>query len=140
MTKTSHVPSKVTAVIAIVFLLPSLIFFIMWSSIGLQATGLNAREKVSAYLEKFPVFMQSITTINIISIVCCMLAIVFAARSFRKHLLSVRVLMMLTVLVAVFIILFDIYQLVQQHLLLIYFLRAKWRQDMRQEIVIMIRS
>lgn len=112
MTKTSHVPSKVTAVIAIVFLLPSLIFFIMWSSIGLQATGLNAKEKISAYLEKFPVFMQSITTINIISIVCCLLAIVFAARSFRKHLLSVRVLMMLTVLVAVFIILFDIYQLV----------------------------
>lgn len=112
MTTTSHVPSKVSAAIAIVFLLPALIFFIMWSSIGLQGTGLNANEKISAYLGKFPVFMQNLTTINIISIVCCLLAIVFAARSFKKHLLSVRVLMMLTVLVALFIILFDIYQLV----------------------------
>ncbi len=112
MTTTSHVSSKATAVIAMVFLLPALIFFIMWSSIGLQASGLNAKEKISSYLEKFPVFMQSLTTINIISIVCCLLAIVFAARSFKKHLLSVRVLMMLTVLVALFIILFDVYQLV----------------------------
>ena len=111
MTTKSHVPSKVTAIIAMVFLLPALVLFIMWSSIGLQDSGLNAQEKISIYLAKFPVAMQNLSTIQIISIVCCLLAIVFAARSFRKHLLSIRILMMLTVLVAVFILLFDIFQM-----------------------------
>ncbi len=112
MTTRSHVPSKVTAIIAMVFLLPPLILFIMWSSIGLQGSGLNAAEKISAYLNKFPAGLQNFNAIHIISIVCCLLATVFAARSFRKRLLSVRILMMLTVLVAMFILLFDIYQLV----------------------------
>ncbi len=113
MTKTHHTPSKVTAVIAIVFLLPPVLFFIMWSSIGLQDSDLNANEKISAYLGKFPGFMQSLTLINIISLICCIFAIFFAARSFKKRLLSVRVLMMLTVLAALIIMLFDIYQIVQ---------------------------
>ncbi len=112
MSTTSHVPSKVTAIIAMVFLLPALIFFIMWSSIGLQGSGLNAEEKVSIYLAKFPSVMQSLTVIHAISIVCCLLAIGFAARSFRKHVLSIRILMMLTVLVAIFILLFDFYQII----------------------------
>lgn len=112
MTKKSHMPSKVTAIIAMVFLLPALVLFIMWSSIGLQGSGLNAKEKISIYLAKFPVAMQNLYTIHVISIVCCLLAIGFAARSFRKHLLSIRILMMLTVLVAMFILLFDVYQIV----------------------------
>lgn len=111
MTTKSHVPSKVTAIIAIAFLLPALILFIMWSSIGLQGSGLNAAEKISAYLDKFPSVLQNFTAIHIISIVCCLLATFFAARSFRKRELSIRVLMMLTVLVAMFILLFDIYQM-----------------------------
>ena len=112
MTTKSHVPSKVTAIIALVFLLPALILFIMWSSIGLQGSDLNAEEKISAYLAKFPSLIQNLYTIHIISIVCCLIAIGFAARSFRKHLLSIRILMMLTVLVAMFILLFDVYQIV----------------------------
>ncbi len=111
MTTTSHVSSKLNAGIAGLLLLPALIFFIMWSSTGLRENDLNAQEKVSAYLGKFPGFMQNLTVINIISIVCCLLAIIFAARSFRKKSLSIRVLMMLTVFAALFIILFDVYQL-----------------------------
>lgn len=112
MTTKSHVPSKITAIIAIVFLLPALVLFIMWSSIGLHSSGLNAQEKISMYLAKFPVAMQNLNIIHLISIVCCLFATYFAARSFRKHLLSIRILMMLTVLVAMFILLFDIYQMV----------------------------
>ncbi|MEO8110364.1 MAG: hypothetical protein ABI594_10035 [Ginsengibacter sp.] len=112
MTTKSHMPSKVTAIIAMVFLLPALVLFIMWSSIGLQGSGLNAKEKISVYLAKFPVAMQNLNIIHIISIACCLLATIFAARSFRKHLLSIRILMMLTVLAAMFILLFDIYQMV----------------------------
>ncbi|MEP6595759.1 MAG: hypothetical protein ABJA71_07415 [Ginsengibacter sp.] len=112
MSTTSHVPSKVTAVFAIVFLLPALLLFIMWSSIGLQGSGLNAAEKISKYLGYFPAFMQNFNTIHLISMVSCLTAIILAARSFRKRLVSVRVLMFLTVIAALFILLFDIYQIV----------------------------
>jgi ABC-type branched-subunit amino acid transport system permease subunit len=112
MTKTSHVSRRITAVLAIVFLLPALIFFIMWSSIGLQMTGINEQEKMSTYIGYFPTWLKNITTIHIISIVCCVMAIILASRSFSKNLLSIRVLMLLTVVAALFILLFDAYQMV----------------------------
>lgn len=109
---TSLVSRKITAALAIVFLLPALIFFIMWSSIGLRVTGINAQEKISTYVGYFPAWLQNIKTIQIISIVCCVMAIILASRSFSKDWLSVRVPMLLTVVAALFIILFDIYQMV----------------------------
>ncbi|MEP7252411.1 MAG: hypothetical protein ABI683_08525 [Ginsengibacter sp.] len=110
MTKTKHTPSTLSAVIAIVFLIPSLVLYLLWKGLG---NDLNPAEKMAAYLAKFPTFMQHLAVINILSIACCVLAITFAARSFRKRLLSIRLLMMLTVIAAVLIILFDVYQLVQ---------------------------
>lgn len=111
MTTSSHVSRKATAAFAIICLLPALIFFMMWSSIGLKATGLNAQEKMTTYLDYFPSWLHSISTIHIISIICCVLAITFAVRSFSKNLLSVRVLMLLVVVIAFFILLFDAYQM-----------------------------
>jgi len=84
----------------------------MWSSIGLRYSGIDADEQMDTYLTYFPEWLQNINVIHAISLVCCTIAIILAARSFKKHLLSVRVLMLLTVLVAIFIILFDIYQIV----------------------------
>ena len=112
MTTTSHVSRRATAVFAIIFLLPALIFFMMWTSIGLHGSGLSSDEQISTYLGYFPKGFQNFRLIHIISIVCCVIAITLALRSFKKHLLSVRVLMMLTVVVALFILLFDIYQMV----------------------------
>lgn len=112
MSTKSHISRKATAVLAIIFLLPSLIMFIMWSSIGLRYSGINADDQMDIYLTYFPAWLKNINTIHTISIVCCIIAIILAARSFKKHLLSVRVLMLLTVLASIFIILFDIYQMV----------------------------
>ena len=112
MTKTSHISRKITAALAIVFLLPALIFFIMWSLIGIRISGINEQEKMSTYIGYFPTWLKSITTIHIISIVCCVMAIILASRSFSKDWLSVRVLMLLTVVAALFILLFDVYQMV----------------------------
>ena len=112
MSTKSHVSRKVTAALAIIFLLPPLIMFVMWSSIGLRYSGIDADEQMDTYLDYFPEWLKNINTIHAISIVCCIIAIVLAARSFKKHLLSVRVLMLLTVLASIFIILFDIYQMV----------------------------
>ncbi len=114
MTTTKHLHSKTSAVLAILFLLPPLIMFIMWSSIGLHSGSLNANEKINSYLEMFPRFMQNLAAINILSIIFCLVSIYYAARSFSKRLVSMRVLMMIVVLVAVFIILFDLYLLAQE--------------------------
>ena len=112
MTTQSQVSRKVTAVLAIVFLLPALILFMKWSAIGLRVSGISKQEQVSMYLENFPAWLQSMSTLHTISIVCCIMAIILAIRSYSKDLLSVRVLMLLTVVVASFILLFDIYQMV----------------------------
>jgi len=84
----------------------------MWSSIGLRITGISEQEKMSTYIGYFPAWLQNITTIHIISIVCCIMAIILASRSFSKEWLSVRVLMLLTIVAALFILLFDAYQMI----------------------------
>jgi hypothetical protein len=112
MTKTSHVSRKWTAAFAIAILLPALIFFIMWSSIGIRFSGMSDNDKMDTYLGYFPSWLQNVNMIHIISLICCVLAILLASRSFKKHLLSIRVLMLMTSLVAIFIILFDIFQMI----------------------------
>jgi hypothetical protein len=112
MSTKSHVPSKITAALAIIFLLPPLVLFIMWSSIGIKYSGLSQGDKMDVYIGYFSGWLKNINTIHIISIVCCLIAIILATRSFKKHLLSIRVLMLITVLVAIFILLFDISQMV----------------------------
>jgi hypothetical protein len=112
MSTRSHVSRKITAALAILFLIPPLVLFILWSSIGLRYSGMGGNEQMDTYMSYFPGWLKDIGTIHVISIVCCVIAIILAARSFKKHLLSVRVLMLLTVLASIFIILFDIYQMV----------------------------
>lgn len=112
MTKTTHVSRRWTAAFAIAFLLPALIFFIMWSSIGLRFSGISDSDKMDTYLSYFPGWLQNMNTIHIISIVCCLAAIILASRSFKKRLLSIRVLMLMTSVVAIFILLFDIFQII----------------------------
>lgn len=112
MSTKSHIRRKTTAILAILFLSIPLLLFIMWSSMGLRYSGLSATEQIDMYLSKFPAWLGNMDTIHAISIGCCVIAIVLAARSFKKHLLSIRVLMLFTVIVALFIILFDIYQIV----------------------------
>ncbi|MEO5648429.1 MAG: hypothetical protein ABIR03_00745 [Ginsengibacter sp.] len=112
MSSNSRVSRRVTAVLAIVFFLPSFILFIMWSSIGLRYGNIGELEKMDIYLSYFPGWLQNSTVIHVISLVCCVVAITLAARSFKKHLLWVRVMMLMVVVVALFIILFDIFQMV----------------------------
>ncbi|MFS8082450.1 MAG: hypothetical protein ACMG51_03275 [Ginsengibacter sp.] len=111
MSTSSHVSRRITASLAILFLLPSLILFIIWSTIGLSATNISAQDKIDRFTSHFPSW-TSFTGIQIFSIVCCVVSISLAARSFKKHLLWVRVMMLMVVIVALFIILFNVYQLV----------------------------
>lgn len=112
MSTKSHVSKKITAALAIIFLLPPLVLFIMWSSIGWRHSDIGASDQMGTYLDYFPGWLGNINIIHAISIVCCITAIMLAARSFKKRLLSIRMLMLFTVFIAIFIILFDIYQMV----------------------------
>ncbi|MEO5908302.1 MAG: hypothetical protein ABIR50_03045 [Ginsengibacter sp.] len=112
MSTKSHVPGKITAALSIVFLLPPLILFMMWSSIGLRYSSMENNDKIDTYLGYFGGLIKSIHVVNLISIIFCLVSIVLASRSFKKHLLSIRVLMLITVLLAIFIIMFDIFQLI----------------------------
>jgi preprotein translocase subunit SecG len=112
MSTNSHVKKKVTAVLSIVFLLPALILFIMWTSIGIRFSDMNEVDKQDTFLGYFSGFFKDIHIIHIVSIIFCLAAIILASRSFQKRLLSLRFLMLMTVLISIFIILFDISQLV----------------------------
>ncbi len=112
MSTNSHVKKKVTGVLAIIFLLPSLILFITWASIGFRFPDMNQVDKEETFLGYFSGFFKSIHAADITSIIFCLVAIVLASRSFQKKLLSLRFLMLITVLLSIFIILFDISQLV----------------------------
>ena len=113
MSTNHHVKKKVTATLSIIFLLPALVLFIIWSSIGLRFADMNEIDQQETFLSYFSGLFKDIHVIDIISIVFCLIAMVLAAKSFQKRLLALRFVMLLTVLVSLFIILFDISQLLR---------------------------
>ncbi|MEO8821716.1 MAG: hypothetical protein ABI267_05450 [Ginsengibacter sp.] len=112
MSTNSHVKKKITGILAIIFLLPALISFIMWTSIGMRFSDMNQVSKEETFLGYFSGIFKNIHAVDIVSIIFCLIAIILASRSFQKKLLSLRILMLLTVLISIFIIIFDISQLV----------------------------
>ena len=84
----------------------------MWSSIGRRFPEMNKVDKEETFLGYFSGLFKSVHVVDIASIIFCLVAIILASRSFQKKLLSLRLLMLATVLIAIFIILFDISQLV----------------------------
>ncbi len=112
MSTSSHVKKKVTAGLSIVFLLPALVLFIIWTSVSIRFSDMNEIDKQETFLGYFSGLFKDIHVVNIISMIFCFIAIVLASRSFQKKLLSLRFLMLMTVLISIFIILFDISQLV----------------------------
>lgn len=69
-------------------------------------------EKKDTFLSSFPEWMQNFSVIHILSIIFCIVAINFAAGSFKKNLLWIRISMMVIVMLSILIILFDIVQLI----------------------------
>ncbi|MEO6134363.1 MAG: hypothetical protein ABIP35_04360 [Ginsengibacter sp.] len=112
MSTKSHVSSRSTAVISMIVFLPALIIFALWSTIGMRFSGLSRSEQVDYFLDYFPGWLQNMTVLHVLSIVLCVIAITLASRSFRKKLLWVRVTMLMIVFISIFLILFDIYQLI----------------------------
>jgi len=109
MTSTHKVPKKITAILAIVFLLPALYIFGLWINVFSQ--DISPVQKVTEFTEHFPSLMSDYKLIMYISMACCLTAIVLAAKSFKQRLLSLRIAMWLTVMIASLIFFLNIFQL-----------------------------
>ena len=112
MTKT-HQNSLTTAILSIVFFLPASIISILSASIGFKNGGISHANKEDIFSSYFPVWMNNFMVLHVVSIILCVIAISFAAKSFKKPLLWERVLMMVITMASIIIILYDIVQLIQ---------------------------
>jgi hypothetical protein len=112
MSTNSKVSTKSSAGLAVLFFLPAFILFLMWMTLGWRYGFMSEVEKKDNFLSSFPQWMQNFSAIHILSIIFCIVAISFAAGSFKKKVLSIRILMMVVVMFSIFIILFDIAQLI----------------------------
>jgi len=109
MSSTHKVPKKITAILAIVFLLPALYIFVLWINVYKQ--DLTPAQLISEFTDHFPSFISSYKVIIYFSMICCLISMILAAKSFKQNLLSLRIAMWLTVMVASLIFFVDIFQL-----------------------------
>jgi hypothetical protein len=112
MSTKSKVSKKSSAGLAVLFFLPAFILFLMWITLGWRYGYVSDIEKKDTFLSSFPEWMQSFSAIHILSLIFCIVAISFASGSFKKNILWIRILMMVIVMFSIFIILFDIAQLI----------------------------
>ena len=112
MSSKGYISKSTTAILALVFFIPPLYFFILWARLGWIDAEMDVDIKVGRFLGYFPHFLQSISRIHYISIVCCVMAIYLSAVAFKQHELYIRVGMMLIVLFSAFLLVFNIYQMI----------------------------
>ena len=111
MSSKSKISKKSSAGLAAIFFLVPFILFMMWVTLGWRHGYMSEVQKKDTFLSTFPEWMQNFSAIHILSIILCILAINFAAGSFKKNLLWIRIVMMIIVMFSILIILFDIVQL-----------------------------
>jgi hypothetical protein len=114
MTKRTHVTQKKNAVLAALLLLPALLVTFLWFSVALRYGDLTRRAKIDYFLDYFGGGIENAKIIFLVSIVFCVAALTFASRGFKKNLLSLRITMLVISLLSIFILLLDIYQVLQQ--------------------------
>jgi hypothetical protein len=109
MTSTHKVPKKITAILAIVFILPAVYILGLW--INVFGHDITQAQKVEEFTGHFPSFIRDPKLITFISMASCIIAVIFAAKSFKQKLLSLRIAMWLIVMIASLIFFLDIFQL-----------------------------
>lgn len=110
MSSTHKTPKKITAILALIFLLPALYIFILWTNAFNQ--DISPSQKISLFTDHFPLHFNDYKTIICISIVCSVIAMVLAAKSFKQPIVALRISMWLTVIIAALIFFMGVFQLV----------------------------
>lgn len=111
MSSHKKVSSSNSAIIAVLFLIPPLVLFLMWISTAWGDGFVSDSERKNLFLDKFPEWMQNFSAIHVLALVLCVVAINFASGSFKKKELGRRIAMMVTVMLSIFLILFNLAQL-----------------------------
>lgn len=109
MTSTHRTPNKITAVFAILFLLPALYIFGHWMKVF--GRDITPAQKIAEFTEQFPIVINDYKLIIFISMGFCLTAMVLAAKSFKQRLLPLRIAMWLTVMIAALIFFVNLFQL-----------------------------
>ena len=109
MTSTHQVPKKISAIFAILFLLPALYIFGVWLKIYRQE-DLSIAQKNSLFTNSFPLHINDVKVIHYLCMAFAIVAIILAAKSFRQKKLFLRIIMMLTVLIGALIFFMNIFQ------------------------------
>lgn len=112
MSTSGYLSKKTITILAIIFFLIQVYFFLLWIQLGWRDPEMDYDEKVGHYLSYFPNFLHSVSRIHYISIVCCVMAIYLSTYAFKQHFLYIKIFMLLIVLLSFFILIFNIYQMV----------------------------
>lgn len=112
MSTKAHVSKVFTGILSGVILLPAIVIFFIYQSVGWRYGEMSDTDKVDTFTGYFPGFLKNINVIYGISILCCVVAIIIASRSFKKRSLSLRLVTLFVVLVAIFILFFDFSQMI----------------------------
>jgi hypothetical protein len=113
MTKKSHATQKKNAMLAAFFLLPALLFTLLWLSVALRYSDLTRSAKIDYFLDYLGGGIDNAKIIFFISMAFCVAALTYASKGFKKNLLSFRIMVLIISLLSIFILLFDIYQVLQ---------------------------
>lgn len=108
MTSTHKVPKKISAFLALIFLLPALYIFIVWVNVFSQ--DISQIQKISLFTSKFG-FLNDYRSILYVAIACSILAMIFAAKSFKQPIIGLRIAMFVTVIIAALIFFLTVFQL-----------------------------
>jgi hypothetical protein len=90
-------------------MLPAVYIFGLW--INVFTMDITPAQKVVEFTEQFPLPVNDYKIIIYISLACCLAAMVLAAKSFKQRLLSLRIAMWLTVMIASLIFFVHLFQL-----------------------------
>lgn len=100
-----------TGILAIILLIPPLALFFAYIFTGLGSGFINSNERIESLLTNLPSWAQNYTLLLVISIALCTVSMILASGSYKKKSLSSRIRMLVVILVALLVLLFDVGQL-----------------------------
>lgn len=109
MTSTHKVPKKITAILAILFILPALYIYGVWMTVA--GDDIAQEQKIEQFTGHFPSFISDNKILSLISIACCIIAMILAAKSFKQPMIFLRITMWLIVMIAFLLLVLNVFQL-----------------------------
>jgi hypothetical protein len=101
MSSTKTPPRKLWLFVSVLCLVPAVLIIGIW--LRVMNTTSNVEIRKGDFVSYFPAFMQEGFIIKGLVLVCCIAAIIFGSRSFNQPIVALRIISMITVLIAVLI-------------------------------------